>query len=313
MNKKIEGHLAMFVSKTFSGLNANALKFLVPVWMTPLAGVTLRMVFGAIAFWMVDVFLERKRAKKFIGIKEITPLLLIGVFGFYVFQIAYLTAVKYTTPVSVSILGSLMPIWTFLIGILIYKTEHFTWNKILGFSISIGGAVLSVFAKKSLELASNPILGDSLAICSSIAYAFYLLYSQKLLKKVNSITMLKWSFTGAAFASIIVDGVIKWGPFNTLHLLQAPVLDVSIHWTPVLILLFVLFFPTVISFFLLQLGLKYLPATIVASYNNVLIVSATITSLIIGQDVFSWLQTGAIALLFVGLYFISANKQPNYS
>ncbi|MEG2849602.1 MAG: EamA family transporter, partial [Bacteroidales bacterium] len=103
MNKKIEGHLAMFVSKTFSGLNANALKFLVPVWMTPLAGVTLRMVFGAIAFWMVDVFLERKRAKKFIGIKEITPLLLIGVFGFYVFQIAYLTAVKYTTPVSVSI------------------------------------------------------------------------------------------------------------------------------------------------------------------------------------------------------------------
>lgn len=198
MNHKIEGHLAMFVSKTFSGLNANALKFLVPVWMTPVAGVTFRVLFGALAFWVVDlVFRDKKREKdqrgpdkgaagtqdkdvdgvprKSIGIKEIVPLLLIGMFGFYVFQVAYLTAVKYTTPVSVSILGSLMPIWTFIIGITIYKSEHFTWNKVIGFAISVSGAVLSVFAKKPPELAANPILGDSLAILSSIAYAFYLL------------------------------------------------------------------------------------------------------------------------------------------
>lgn len=307
MNKKIEGHLAMFVSKTFSGLNANALKFLVPVWMTPIAGVAFRVVFGAIAFWVIDLLFNKKKETpdKDIGIKEIVPLLLLGMFGFYVFQIAYLTSVKYTTPVSVSILGSLMPIWTFLIGITIYKTEHFTWNKMIGFTISVSGAILSVFAKKAPELASNPLLGDSLAIVSSIAYAFYLLYSKKLLKKVNSITMLKWSFTGAALAALLVDCVLRWGPFNTAYLLRAPVLDSPLHWIPILVLLFILFFPTVISFFLLQIGLKYLPATIVASYNNVLIVSATVTSLIIGQDVFSWLQTGAIVLLFVGLYFIS--------
>ncbi|MEG0518492.1 MAG: DMT family transporter [Bacteroidales bacterium] len=319
MNKKLEGHFAMFVSKSFSGLNANALKFLVPVWMTPLAGVTFRVLFGAVAFWVVDLFLRKKRESpdklagdsapavenRKLGMKEIVPLLLIGMFGFYVFQIAYLTAVQYTTPVSVSILGSLMPVWTFVIGMVIYKTEHFAWNKIVGLTISVGGAVLSVFAKKPHEMAANPVLGDSLAILSSIAYAFYLLYSKKLLERVDSITMLKWSFTGAAFAAVVVDSVLTWGPFHTASLLHAPVLDSTIHWVPLLVLLFVLLFPTVLSFFLLQIGLKYLPATVVASYNNVLIVVATITSLILGQDVFSWLQTGAIALLFVGLYFIS--------
>lgn len=305
MNKKIEGHLAMFVSKSFSGLNANALKYLVPVWMTPMAGVTLRVIFGMVAFWFVDLFFRKKDNKGTnIGIKEIVLLLMLGMFGFYMFQIAYLTAVKFTTPVSVSILGSLMPVWTFFFGITIYKSESFTWSKVTGLAISIGGAVLSMFAKRPPELASDPLLGDSLAIIASIAYSLYLLYSQKLLKQIDDITMLKWSFTGAALAAIVVDAVVEFGPFNSSALISAPVVS-HIHWLPLTVLLFVLFFPTVLSFFLLQIGLKSLPATVVASYNNVLIVVATATSLIIGQDIFSWTQIGAIALLFVGLYFIS--------
>ncbi len=304
---KMEGHLAMFVSKTFSGLNANALKFLVPVWMTPLAGVTFRMLFGTAALWATDIFLLRKEGRKRgnVGKKEIIRMLLTGVFGFYVFQLTYLTSLKYTTPVSVSILGSLMPVWTFLFGIIIYKSERFTWNKILGLSISIGGAILSMFAKRPPEIASNPLLGDSLAILSSVAYSLYLLYSQKLLKIADSITMLKWAFTGAAITASCVDITFKWGPFDTSGLLAAPILDTPVQITPVLVLLFVLFFPTVISYLLLETGLRLLPATVVASYNNVLIVVATITSLALGQDVFSWVQAGSIALLFTGLYFIS--------
>ena len=49
-NKKVEANLSMVVSKTFSGLNMNALKYLLPLWVSPLSGVTLRCVFAAIAF-----------------------------------------------------------------------------------------------------------------------------------------------------------------------------------------------------------------------------------------------------------------------
>ena len=40
-NKKLEANLSMAVSKIFSGLNMNALKYLLPLWMSPLTGATL--------------------------------------------------------------------------------------------------------------------------------------------------------------------------------------------------------------------------------------------------------------------------------
>ncbi len=49
-NKKLEANLSMAVSKVFSGLNMNALKYLLPLWMSPLTGATLRCTFAAAAF-----------------------------------------------------------------------------------------------------------------------------------------------------------------------------------------------------------------------------------------------------------------------
>lgn len=67
-NKKVEANLSMVVSKTFSGLNMNALKYLLPVWVSPLSGVTLRCVFAAIAFWIIGMFVKPEtstRKKKY--------------------------------------------------------------------------------------------------------------------------------------------------------------------------------------------------------------------------------------------------------
>ena len=55
-NKKTEANLSMIVSKTFSGLNANALKYLLPLWIAPLTGVMFRCVFAAIVFWIISIF-----------------------------------------------------------------------------------------------------------------------------------------------------------------------------------------------------------------------------------------------------------------
>ena len=41
-DKKLEANLSLVVSRIFAGLNMNALKFLLPVWMGALTGVTVR-------------------------------------------------------------------------------------------------------------------------------------------------------------------------------------------------------------------------------------------------------------------------------
>ncbi|MDE5869945.1 MAG: hypothetical protein K2H18_06905, partial [Muribaculaceae bacterium] len=38
-NGKLIGNVSMFVAKTFSGLNENALKYLLPTWMNAFTGV----------------------------------------------------------------------------------------------------------------------------------------------------------------------------------------------------------------------------------------------------------------------------------
>ena len=51
-------------------------------------------------------------------------------------------------------------------------------------------------------------------------------------------------------------------------------------------------------------GLKYLKTTVVAIYGYLILIVATIASLILGQDRFSWTQTFAILFICVGVYLV---------
>ena len=55
---------------------------------------------------------------------------------------------------------------------------------------------------------------------------------------------------------------------------------------------------------LLPIGLKYLKATVVAIYGYLILIVATIASLILGQDRFSWTQLFAILFICVGVYLV---------
>ena len=100
-NKKVEANLSMVVSKTFSGLNMNALKYLLPVWVSPLSGVTLRCVFAAIAFWIIGMFVKPEISTR----KEKIFLFLLGALGIYGFMFLYLMGLSKTT----SVFGYLPP------------------------------------------------------------------------------------------------------------------------------------------------------------------------------------------------------------
>ena len=289
-NKKTEANICMVISKTFSGLNMNALKYLLPLWMTPLTGVTLRCVFAAIAFWIIGFFAPKENAPR----KEKGILFLLGALGIYGFMYLYLVGLSKTTPVSSSIFSTLQPIWVFAISVLFFK-EHVTVMKIIGILIGLGGALLCISTQKSDDLASDAFTGNMLCLFSSIAYAIYLVLSNRLLKSSGMFTMLKYTFAGAAFSSIIVTAITGF---------DAPVLSLPVHWLPLSILLFVLIFPTVISYLLIPVGLKYLSTTLVAIYGYLILIVATIVSLSIGQDRFSWTQMIAIIFICIGVYLV---------
>lgn len=118
-NKKLEANVSMAVSKIFGGFNMNALKFLLPLWMSPLTGAAIRCTFAAVAFWIIGWFMPKEQSTP----KEKILLLLLGALGLYGFMFLYLIGLSKTTPVSSSIFTSLEPIWVFVIMIVFYKEK----------------------------------------------------------------------------------------------------------------------------------------------------------------------------------------------
>ena len=107
MNKQVEANLSMVVSKALGGFNMNALKYLLPLWIAPVTGVTFRLVFGAAAFWLIDIFCKPENST----IRQKWQLFMLGALGIYGYMFFYLLGISKTTPVSSSIFVSLEPIW----------------------------------------------------------------------------------------------------------------------------------------------------------------------------------------------------------
>ena len=299
-NKKLEANLYMAISKVFSGLNMNALKYLLPLWMSPLTGATIRCTFDAVAFWIIGWFAppEEKTSRK-----DKWLLFLLGALGLYGFMFLYLIGLSKTTPVSSSIFTSLQPIWVFLIMIFFYH-EKATGSKIVGISIALVGALVCILTQRSDDLASDAFVGNMLCLSSSVVYAIYLVMSKRILSAVGPITMLKYTFSGSAVSGLIVSMITGF---------DAPVFSLPFHWLPFAVLMFVLIFPTTISYMLLPIGLKYLKTTVVAIYGYLILIVATIASLILGQDRFSWTQTFAILFICVGVYLVEVAESKDKS
>lgn len=70
-------------------------------------------------------------------------------------------------------------------------------------------------------------------------------------------------------------------------------------------LLLVLIGSTCLSYFLIPFALKYLRATTVSVYMNMQPIVASIASICIGQDVFSWDKPVALALVIAGAMVVT--------
>lgn len=301
MNPKVKGNISMFVSKVFSGLNENALRYLLPTWMNAVSGVVLRLGFGTIFFWIWG--LVKRKAAPEITWRDRFSLFFVGVFFVFGYMWALLEGLTYTTPISSSIFISLQPVWVFIIC-LILRTEKATIAKVIGILLGFGGALLCVLTQAhASDVASNPLKGNMFCLLSSVLFAGYLVIEKFYLRRLNNAQVSKWTFFGGAVATAILVCFTGW---------DARVLTQNIFSTPMLVLLFVLIFPTSISYLLQDIGLKTLPATVVALYGDLILIVAAITSYILGQDHFSWYQIIAIVLMLGSVYMVeNAERNTN--
>ena len=291
MNGYTKGSLALIAARVFSGLNVNVMSYLLPLWIAPLSCVSLRLTFGAAVFWIVSIFAKPEN----VALKDKLKLIAMGTLGIFSYMSLYALSISYTTPVNFAIFNAMQPLWVVIVSSVVYR-ESVDYKKLLGLAMGFAGALLCILSEPSAEVASSPLLGNMLAIVSSIIYAVYLVMSGRMVGHLSSVTILRYTFSSGAVVSLLLL------PFIGFH---APVFEGGFKLMPTALLAFVLLFPTVITYFLIPVGLKYLKSTVVALYGYVTLIVAATVSFITGAGRFEPVVLLSLLLIGVSIFLVS--------
>lgn len=295
MNNKAKGSLSLFVARVFSGLNVNAMGYLLPLWIAPISCVTIRLMFGAAVFWLVSIFSKPESVPKSDKVK----LIALGAFGIFGYMSLYALSISFTTPVNFAIFNAMQPLWVVVVSAVMYH-ESIEGRKLFGLAVGFAGAMLCILSEPPAGSASNSQLGNVLAILASIIYSVYLVLSARLVGRFSSVTILRYTFTSAAVVALLMTSLTGF---------HAPIFKGGAHWTPLLVLAFVLLFPTVLTYFLIPVGMKNLSSAVVALYGYITLIVATLVSLLLGMDKFDPVVLLSLLLIGASIYWVGGRDK----
>lgn len=293
------GNLCILIAVIFWGVNVSVTKALIPEWMTAYGIIIVRLIGGAICMWIASLFVKTSKILKGDWIK----LILGGAIGLFLFIFLFILSLKYGNPIDISIIMTLPPIFVILINVIFLKQRPY-WIEYLGVVVSFIGAAIVILGGVSHHsdihehTAKGNIIGDILAILSTICYAFYLVIVVGPTKTYKPITMLRWVFL---FSAIPACALI---PFAThepiLHTTKAvPWIEIS----------FILFCVTFIAYFLVEPAIKYIGSELVSIYQYLLPVFATISAVLMGLAHLRWLQVIAMGIIVIGMVLTNIGKK----
>ncbi|MGL4781159.1 MAG: DMT family transporter [Bacteroidales bacterium] len=297
----IKANIAVFFAELFNALNINAQKYLLPEWSSATTMFFIRTAFAFILFTILDFFIQTQR----IPWKDKFQMILTGMIFLGGYILFYLFGVQDSSPIDSSLIFTTMPVFVLIISILTHK-EKSTKSKVVGLVLALTGTIgLILIASPQEENHSNSLTGNIYCLLSAFSYAMYLIYNKKFVAKYSTVSMLKWMFLGAFLIS---------APFMLIQGIDLKLIThISQNPYPLYILLFVLIFPTGLTYFLLPFGLKYLNTTAVSMYDYEVPIVATIVAVTFTESVLTFYQVAGALLIFIGVYLVSKEKQSTTS
>ena len=277
----------MLFAALFWGLNVSVTKALIPEWMTADSITVVRLVGGTILFWLASAFIKCESIEK----EDWLKIVLGGFVGLFSFIFLFITSLKYGSAIDISIIMTLPPIFVILIGV-IFLHRRPGWLEYAGVVISFIGAAIVILggAGGHDTKGSDNLLGDLLAVASTVCYAFYLTILEGPTKKYHPVALLRWIFLFAAIPSLfLIRGM------DHLPLLHT---DKAMPW---IYIGFILLCPTFIAYFLVQPAMKRIGSELVSIYQYLLPVFATISAVLMKIDRLRWIQVIAMGVIVLGM------------
>ena len=158
----------------------NGLKYLLPLWLGALTGVTIRCVFAAVAFWLTGCFIKEAAVTR----KQRIMLFASGRSGFtdLCSAICWASAKPLRFRAPYSIRCSLYGYFSFPFS---FCRESLGNEDSMAVALGFGGAMLCILTQGSDDLARDAFTGNLLCMISSFVFAVYLIVARNCLEKVG--------------------------------------------------------------------------------------------------------------------------------
>lgn len=292
MKETHKAHLALLSTTLIFGFAYNIVKSLMPVMMSPMQLIFIRLLGGMIIFWLFQRLFVPEKVER----KDLIMLAVCGMFGFALNQTLFYEGLNLSTPVDASLIHVLNPILVMVFATLI-AGEKVTWKKAAGIALGATGVLILVLYGRQVSFNGNHALGNILIFANMLFYALYLVLIKPLIGKYHTTTILKWvSFFGFLFV---------------FPLSIKPALEINfgaITFTAWLGIIYIIVLNTFVAYLLINFALKSLSATVVSYYSYLQPVIAAVMSVTIGQGGITAPKIFAALLIFSGVYVVNRAK-----
>ncbi|MBQ3812834.1 MAG: DMT family transporter [Bacteroidales bacterium] len=290
----LKGHLSIAGAYLIFGLNVVLCKDIANSQaVAPIVLFTLRALGASALFWLGSLFLPKEKVDR----KDLPKIALASFLGLFGPQVTFLMGITMSTSIDTAILGTLGSVFTMVFAFF-FLGEPITGKKAGGVAVSLAGVLFLIFnsVHGGGASATTP-MGFVLLLLNSISFSLYLGIFRPLISKYSVVTFMKWSFL---FSLILALPFSFRGLVTTDYAAVPPVVMWEIGYLIV--------FATVIAYFLIPYGQKFIRPTLVSMYNYLSPMVTTVVSIWTGLDTLTWQKVVAAVFIVSGVVLVSRSR-----
>lgn len=253
----------------------------------PLAYSTIRMFFCVAVAWIILYF---SKTHKKVAKEDMKSLFVISFFGFFIFQLLFILGVNLTPSGNAAIIVALLPISVAILSMFL-KIERISRKTFGVIVFSFIGILLITFGSgKEFSLASDHLLGALMLLVGQFFFAYYTIYSKKLMGKYSPYQIIAYVFGISTFFFVLISIPELIALDFTKIPLEAWMSDI---YSGV--------FAIGIGNIIWTWGIDKIGSTNTALYNNLTPVFAVIFAFFILGERFGFIQFIGAAIILIGL------------
>ena len=188
MSNSLKAHLALLAANLIYSASFVIAKDAM-LSIAPSGFVLIRVSGACIMYWLLAGMFTKEKMER----KDIIKAALLGLFGVSTNQLFFLNGLHLTSPINAAILMVTSPILVLIISSIMVK-EKINFTNIGGILIGFIGAALLLLVKKDNAEGTGTLKGDVFIFINALSWGIYLVLAKPLMKKYNTITLLKWAF-----------------------------------------------------------------------------------------------------------------------